>query len=97
MSTQQDNPFDVMAEAIYGADLAIQVWCEDCDHAIRHFDGAKSEMPAYRWLCIKAPRKPVANFVSRTLAIEEPYYRCSVVNARGDCRWFEPKREAGNV
>lgn len=70
------------------------VWCEDCDHAIRHLDGAKSDMPAYRWLCIKAPRNPAPNFVSRSLAVEEPYYRCSVVNPQGDCRRFEPRREA---
>ena len=73
------------------------VYCEDCDHAIRHFDGAKSDMPAYRWLCIKAPRAPSPNFVSRSLAIEEPYFRCSSVNPAGRCVWFDAKRAPHHV
>ena len=70
------------------------VYCCECDHAIRHLDGSKSELPAYRWLCMRAPRKPLPNFVSRTLAIEEPYYRCTVANADGQCSRYEPRREA---
>lgn len=79
------------------ANTGESVYCEDCDHAIRRLDGTKSELAAYRWLCIKAPRKPVPNFVSRSLAVEEPYYRCSVVNPQGDCRRFQTRRDAANA
>jgi hypothetical protein len=71
-------------------------YCEDCDHAIRRLDGSKTDMPAYRWLCLKTPRAVNGNFVSRALTVEEPYYRCSVVNSAGDCRRFTPRRETAN-
>jgi hypothetical protein len=69
------------------------VYCEDCDHAIRRLDGAKGTMPAYRWLCLQAPRNMAPNFVSRSLTVEEPYYRCSVVNGDGHCRKWTPARD----
>lgn len=78
------------------ADTDNPVWCENCDSCIRALDGAKSEMPAYRWLCAKAPRPDTNNFVSRTYRITEVYYRCHIVNADGQCSRYEPRREATN-
>jgi hypothetical protein len=61
--------------------------CEECDNCIRNVDGGKANLPAYRWLCMARPRDDIGNFVSRSLRINDPYYRCRDVND-GDCRLF---------
>lgn len=65
------------------------VWCEDCSHRLHRLDG--KELPAWRWLCMAAPREPRPNFVSREFLIDEPYFRCAAVNVTGRCASYEPE------
>jgi hypothetical protein len=74
-------------------------YCEDCTHAqtyVVSHTGNKSELPAYRWLCMRRPRGDERNFVSRTLRVAEPYYRCGDVND-GNCQLYAAKREPAHV
>jgi hypothetical protein len=57
--------------------------------------GHKSSLPSFRWLCGARPRADRANYVSRTLRLTEPYYRCADVNS-GDCRLYVPNRSPDN-
>lgn len=68
------------------------VFCDGCAHALRRLDG--KDLPAYRWLCMAAPREDVPNYVSRALRLSEPYWRCAVMNQAGDCRRHQPEEKS---
>lgn len=81
-----------LAEAMFAADQAQPVYCDTCRNSIRRLDG--KDLSAYRWLCGATPRNLKPNFVSQRLLIEEPYYRCSIINDDGQCSRFEPMERA---
>jgi hypothetical protein len=77
------------------ADVVWATYCDACANCQTYtvsVGGTRSELPAWRWLCMASRRDDTNNFVSRTHRLVEPYYRCSVVNT-GDCRLYEPRRE----
>jgi hypothetical protein len=71
------------------------VWCEECMHCMRRLDG--KELPAYRWMCARAPRDDRENFVSHLMRLTPPYYTCATVNHDGSCPMFEARRESAHV
>lgn len=92
MPQQHDNPFDVMAEAIYGADLAQPVFCATCDHVTAR----TRSLNGWRWRCAMFPVEDIEHFLGGNVRATEPHGRCLDKNRTGQCRDWSPMREATN-
>jgi hypothetical protein len=76
------------------------VYCEVCRYAQKYLvnpGGKRTELPVRAWLCMQAPRDDRNNFVSRKMRVEDPFYRCSIVNTNGECRRFDLLPGASDV